>query len=358
MVSKIGNNLTSLCFLPSGRLVCYRAGKLYMLENSTKIGAYSIFGSFRECILGRINFFNRFFRLGIRSAISMDENNILFSIKNIIYEYSFQNQEKSKGFVLPVGIRPLNFTKIEGITRFMDGLVFGGYLGNANKSPVHIYRRRAVDSWEIIYTFKSGEINHIHNIVPDQYRDCVWIFTGDFDDSAAIWKATDNFKKIEKVFSNDQKYRGCVAFALQEGLLYATDSPFMPNTIRLVTINQKNEYKNVSVCNINGSCIYGCQVGKKFVFSSTVEPDGRKASLYNYLFNYSIGSGIKDRYSYLYVGTLSNGFKSVFRVKKDYLPFIFQFGTIKFPSGFNNSSLLYFQPIATKHDMQLLSIKL
>ena len=42
---------------------------------------------------------------------------------------------------------------------------------NPNFQPVSIYGRSLNSKWNIIYTFASSKINHIHNIVEDKYDD-------------------------------------------------------------------------------------------------------------------------------------------------------------------------------------------
>ena len=239
---------------------------------------------------------------------------------------------------------------------FQDGIYFGGYLGNMDKNPVNVYHRVGEDKWEMVYTFPKGAINHVHAIVSDPYRNCLWIFTGDFDDSAAIWKVTDGFKKVERVACNDQKYRGCVVFVLPEGLLYATDAPFADDYIYLMD-PETNEVKEI--CPIDGSCIYGCQWKDKYVFSSTVEGDGRNTSKMEFLFGRKRGAGIKDDFVHMYCGNLKDGFRKIFKERKDGMPYYtFQFGVFKFPYGINNSDVLYFQPVATKkNDLCLMAYR-
>lgn len=263
----------------------------------------------------------------------------------------------SKGYHCGEGIRPLVFTKVKKIDRFDDGLYFGGYLGNMGKQPVNVYHRIGVDRWEVVYTFPQGAINHVHNIIPDPYRQCLWIFTGDFEEASAIWKVTDNFKKVERVVCNDQKYRGCIVFALPEGLLYATDAPFADDYIYLLN---PETYKVKELSPIDGSCIYGSQWKDKFVFSSTVEGDGRNQTKMEFLFSKKRGAGIKNNYVHMYMGNLQEGFKEIYKEKKDSMPFYtFQFGVFKFPSGVNNNNTLYFQPVATKNnDLDLMAIEL
>ena len=353
MINRIKKNLSPLCFLPSGDLVCYQYGKLIILRNEEKVTEYPLFCNNKETLLGRINPLFRLLRLGVRAAEPIDESRIVLSVGNHLYEYDFASETLSTGYFVGVGIRPLIFTTVKGIAGFEDCICFGGYRGNKDKEPVHIYKRIATDKWEVVYTFQQGAINHVHNIVADPYRNCLWAFTGDFDEASAIWKITDNFRKVERVLCNDQKYRGCVIFPVQEGLLYATDAPFAPNHIYLM----KEDLSVETICEIDGSCIYGCQFGDKIALSTTVEPDGRYNSKLNLLISRKRGAGIKDMYSHLYVGNISEGFKEVYKERKDIWPYLFQFGAIRFPYGYNATGKLYFQPVATdKHDLDLMTI--
>lgn len=351
MTNKTVQKLSPLCFLPCGDLVCYQYGKLIILRNEVKVAEYPLFSNKKETLIGRFNPLFRLLRLGVRTAESIDANCIILSVGNYLHEYNFSSHQLSEGYYIGEGIRPLIFTTVKGIDGFDDCICFGGYRGNKDKEPVHIYKRIDTDKWETVYTFKQGTINHVHNIVPDPYRNCLWVFTGDFDEASAIWKITDNFNKVERVLCNDQKYRGCVVFPLKEGLLYATDAPFAPNYIYLL----KKDLTIETICEIDGSCIYGCQFGDKIALSTTVEPDGRKNSTLNLLISRKRGSGIKDMYSHLYIGNISDGFKEVYKEKKDFWPYLFQFGVMRFPHGYNPTGKLYFQPVATnKHDLDLM----
>lgn len=352
MIDIISTSLSPLCILPSGNLVCYKHGVIYVMQNENILFTHIIPIGNKEKFLGRFRYLNRLFRFGIRTAEAIDETHIVLSIGNMIYEMDLTSGNMSNGFFCGEGIRPLIFTKVSGLDSFTDGLYFGGYLGNRSKTPVHIYRRVDVDNWEIVYTFSRGTINHVHSIVSDSYRQCLWIFTGDFDEASAIWKVTENFKKIERVLCNDQKYRACVVFALPEGLLYATDAPFVDDFIYLMN---PISFEVKVIAPISGSCIYGCQWNNQFVFSSTVEPDGRHNTVWERYFGRKRGSGIKDNYVHLYCGDIFNGFKEIYKEKKDKLPYIpFQFGVFKFPYGQNNTDTLYFQPIATNENDQSL----
>ena len=345
-----------LCILPSGRLVCYHLGNVLILEDGKVINTIPVFQSKKERILGHCRYLYRLLRMGVRAAWALDEQHVLLSVGNMIYELNLETGSLSKGYFCGEGIRPLIFTQVDGISFVDDGIYFGGYLGNRDKKPVSVYKLVGKDKWEVVYTFPQGAINHVHAIVNDPYRDCIWIFTGDFDDASAIWKVTDNFKSVERVCCNDQKYRGCVVFALPKGLLYATDAPFADDFIYLMN---PVDYTVKTIAPIDGSCIYGCQWKDKYVFSTTVEGDGRNTSRMEFYFGRKRGAGIKDEYVHMYSGNLQDGFKEIYKEKKDCMPYYtFQFGVFKFPYGVNNTETLYFQPVATRmNDLRLMSLR-
>ena len=336
--------------MPDGRLICYQTGDIVLYKDGVELKRFRKSELLPKKVFGFSNVLSRFLRSGIRTAVAINEKYVLLSIGNKLLEMNIDTGEIRCGYECDNGVRPLAFTSVEGIEGFNNGIYFGGYIHNFEKNPVFIYRRNGFNSWDVVYSFHKGTINHVHNVISDPYRKCLWVFTGDFEDSAAIWRVTDNFNKVERVVCGDQKWRGCVAFATPEGVLYATDAPFAKNHIYLL-----KEDMSVSVVgDLSGSCIYGCQWKDKYVFSTVVEPDGRNETLLRLLFGWKRGAGIDDNYARIYSGNHNDGFAELYKEKKDLWPFIFQFGAFRFPSGLNTSDTLYFQPVATNKNDQLL----
>ena len=353
-VEVFAKNTSPLCILPSGKLVTYKKGKISVYDSDGKLEVeHRIFDDIKEKYLSCNPLLFRLLRLGIRCAYPLDNEHIIISKGNYIFELDLTTGHISNGFFCGQGIRPLIFTSVENISGFKDGIYFGGYLSNPSKKEVSIYRRIDVDKWEIVYTFPTETINHVHNIITDNFRNCLWIFTGDFDKSSAIWRVTNGFESIEYCVGNNQQYRGCVVFSHPEGLLYATDAPFAANYIYLFDPETKSSKK---LFEIHGSCIYGTKWNDDFVFSSTIEGDGRNTSRFEFYFGRKKGAGIKDDFIHLYKGNLENGFEEIYKLKKDIMPFYtFQFGVFRFPYGQNNSDSLFFHPVATnKHDLSIL----
>ena len=353
-VGLVARRQAPLCYLSDGRLVCYQTGDVIILRDGIPMRRFTLFSGLKERLLGRSRLLSRLLRLGVRTAMAIDDRHVLLSVGRFFYELDVETGRLSDGCRCDEGVRPLRFTQIHGIEGFDDSIVYGGYILNREKNPIHICQRVGIDQWQRVYTFPRGTVNHVHQIVPDPYRQCLWVFTGDFGEASAIWKVTDHFRQVECVVCYDQKYRACVVHALPEGLLYATDAPytddyiylFLPDTLELKTLQP-----------ISGSCIYGCRWRDEYVFSTTVEGDGRKLSFWEFCFSRKRGAGIKDDFAHLYIGHPDRGFREVYREKKDIWPFYtLQFGAFKFPDGDNQGETLYFQPVATaEHDQSLMA---
>ncbi len=328
-------NTYPICFITTSNLLVYKKHTfqivdLKTLESKTILTlATNLF----DKIIYKMPLIFRLLRKGVRCGIKLNDDIILFLIGKTIYELDLQNKCISNGYKTPDNSRPLIFSKINGLESFDDGIYFGGYKGNTNKDPIAIFKRVEKDTWVKAFEFEKGEIEHIHNIVADPYKNIVYIFTGDYDNAACIWKAENNFQSVEPLVRGQQDYRSCVGFATANGLIYATDSPFSNNSIRLLN-PQDNIWKSNHLQNINGPCIYGCIWNDEFVFSTSVEGSGKSSSYWYKLFGNKRGPSIIENYSFIYKGNIENRFKEIYKVKKDLYPFhLFQFGVLMFPQG-------------------------
>ena len=288
----------------------------------------------------------RLLRRDIRYACKIDEENLLIIKDKTIYRFNTASYRMESEILLTRGSRPLNIVKIESIKGFSNGIYFGEYFHNPNKTKVKIYQYKNDDLKEV-YEFADGTIDHIHNIIPDSYLECVWILTGDTESSAAIYQATNDFQSVKCILKGDQKFRSCVGFPIKEGFLYATDSQFEQNTIRLLS-KENGIWSSTELHKINGPCIYGTRIGEKFFFSTSVEGINSGNLITQYLRNKK-GPGIIKNQSEIISGSIQTGFKRIYFNEKDIYPFIlFQFGNILFPTGDNLLPYLFFTNIALK----------
>lgn len=340
---------TPLTYLSDDTILLYKKGKIYCYNFLLKkIELYATFPfSFLYDILAYSRFLSRLLRIDVRIGLKYSTNKCLLVRGGFFYSLDLKERILSKGNRISKGNYPLNIVEIVGLSGFTDGVYFGDYFYNPLKDTVNIWIYISEKEQEIVYTFPKGQVNHIHGLIPDNDNNCIWILTGDFDDAAAIWKATNNFDTLELVLSGNQDYRTCVAFPYDKGLLYCTDSPFKTNSLYyLLRNNEKWEIKKIM--DINGPVIYGGMYKQKYLFSTSVEPDGRFNRFRN-LITRVRGQAILDDYSYLYYGDMEGGINVVARYRKDVLPFgLFQFGAIRFPTNMHIASNLLMYCIGTK----------
>ncbi|RZK43797.1 MAG: hypothetical protein EOO90_02600 [Pedobacter sp.] len=332
-----------LCYLNAEELLISIRNRLfiYNLESNNKKHLLDLPASPLNKLLSSFKLTSRVLRLGVRYAIPITEDEVLLVFNNQFYEVNVRKGIARESFKLERGNRPLNIATIRGLEGFADMICFGEYFYNPDKKPIHVYQRIAGTSeWKIVYTFVEGEIDHVHALVPDHFRSCIWILTGDLGCGAAIWKAENNFEKVSLVKGGEQIFRSCNAFPTEEGLVYATDSEFETNTIRILK-EVNGDWESQKICEINGPAIYGCQVNDLIFFSTSVEGNSVPKGKIMMYFDRQPALGVKDNYSHIVGGNIKKGFSILDKNEKDIYPFVlFQFGAVTFPTGTNLSNKL------------------
>ena len=302
--------------------------------------------------LSRSRLLTRMLRLGVqvgavwRDTLIVAAEGRLISVQKSVDSLTGVRHEAD----ISRGRSPLHFGVVNGIDGFDDGVYYGEYFSNSDFGPVAIMRRGEDGQWTRAYEFPVGEINHVHNIVPDPLRDCVWILTGDFGQGAAIWQARDNFASMVPVVRGAQQVRACVAFPVRQGLLYATDSQLYENSIRVLE-RDGSGWTHRQLHPLNGPSIHGTTIGELCVFSTATEPDHSsvESSRLIGLMDRRPGPGIIRNESHIIVGSIERGFSTKIKRVKDPLPYrLFQFGNILFPSGSAAGNSLFLYSIANR----------
>lgn len=332
-----------LFFDGTGSLVLGKANKLYrMAAGEQKIEFLTVLPAKQLTrLLFRFAWVFRLKRMGFGAGIYFQDR-YFFCYDSKIYSYYPDTSDLKCEFLFLNGRGPLSFTVVEGIHGFEDGLYFGEYFGNPKKKSVRIYKKDESGKWNSVFSFPDGEINHIHSIIPDKFRQCVWILTGDFDNSASIWMAKSSFFEVVPILRGKQTYRACVAFPVPEGLFYATDTQISKNSLRLLGL-RGTQWISEKIFELNGSCIYGCELKDYYVFSTTTEPTNKKSNFFGSLLDRRPGPGIiENKSDVVAVRKKDLSCFLLFSKKKDFLPYrLFQFGTIQFPSGVPNRNTLF-----------------
>lgn len=332
MIQEVSDNV--LLYIDKEFKIEYFKGQL-IIQNNTKKQTILLYNIGIKKSLCKFTYLERLLRLQPRYISRIAKSYFLISFNKGLYIYDIGKNEIKLLYTYSKGTNnPLHFCqyKREG----MDEIVFGDYGGHDTNGCVGIYRFKVQNlefncNVEEIAFINGNDIDHIHSVEYDGFRDCYWIFTGDDDKGSCIWKMSYSTNKPIKYLYGRQLFRCCVAFITEKKIIYATDSPNNQNYLIEIDINSKKIKK---LKKIAGSCIYGTKVyGKNdfYCFSTTVEPSTDMSRL-RYIFTYKLGKGIQDRYAHLYIGN-QDYIEEVFKIKKDILPMLlFQFGNIIFPN--------------------------
>lgn len=342
-------------------LLLYRRERLFLMDEQSNtlsfLCAIPIEDPRRALCIGPLT--ERVMHISVYCGYEAPGGAVIAFNKGIYYvDIPAKRIHREHDFSAPGMRRPLLFCKVTGVRSFPDGLYFGDYFYNVQQLPASIYRRSSKGTWEKVYTFPAGTIRHIHSINADPYRNRVIICTGDNGEEAAIWAAYDNFTHVEKIFGGDQVYRACCAKAYPEGVLLVTDSPHFQNYAYLLKEND-GAVQIEFVSKLPGPVVFFTTLDDDVIVATDVEFDERKLNRFTAYFTYHRGAGVQDWYSHVLVGNPKDGFRELYRAKKDLLPMgrVFGFGGIAFPSG-NWKRRIYLCPYAVQKRGQLFYIDL
>jgi len=317
------NNKKILLVSPSDEL--YGKGfKLYKTHN----GINGFFAKIvdRYGLVARFAISRRFFRAEITGLYHQPCDNDLVIAKKGLFLKSKESGDFEKCFAMPRGSKPLNLCFAPS-----GNIYFGEYFQNLEKQAVNIYcSDDNAKNWHIAYTYEAGNINHIHGLFFDKYTNRIWVATGDRENECIIGFTEDEFKSFVEVFRGGQEYRTCQLFFYKDFIVFGTDTQYEQNVIK------KFDRKTLEITElqkVQGSVIKGGQVGNVAFISTTVEPSKVNT----------------DRYAHLWVTKDGLHWEERYKAKKDWLPFIFQFGTFEFPQyNVDKIDRLYFSGRALK----------
>ncbi len=222
------------------------------------------------------------------------------------------------------GTRPLHFCVTPD-----DVVLWGEYFDNPHREPVHIYASSDHgESWHVAYTFPAGSIRHVHNIVYDQRRKCLWIATGDDGGECRILRASSSLDQVSPMLIGSQQTRAAALLPTPEGLFFSSDTPFEKNYVYCLDDADKVR----TVVSLNSSSIFGCAVGSTLFFSTMVEP-----------------SKVNRELSARLYGGHARSWRQLQGWEKDIWPAgLFQYGNVILPDGQNDTNLLAVTTIAVK----------
>lgn len=284
--------------------------KLYWYNADTdKLSYFSRLVDKKNGLFSTFSLTRRLFRAEITHLYHFQNDNWMCIAKKALFKYNSANGLFEKCCTIEKGSRPMNLCQAK------DGTIYyGEYCFNPERKEMRIFQSKDDgNSWSVAYSFKDGQINHIHGIFTDPYSDKMWVATGD-DDVACIFGYTeDGFKTFVRQYEGSQLYRMCVPLFRKKDIIYSTDSQYEQNYIRSID-RETGEVRNLQP--IQGSGIYSVQIGTKLLVATTVEPSSVNL----------------DKSAHLWYSENGEDWKEIDAYKKDtWHTVYFQFGSIRFP---------------------------
>jgi hypothetical protein len=272
---------------------------------------------------------SRLFRDGFHALAILPSGGIVGAVPGAIVTLRPGEDEFRATHAITRGTRPLHITSVPSGTVY-----WGEYFDNAARDEVHIYASTDGGvTWNVAYTFPTGAIRHVHNIVYDAWGDCLWILTGDYGNECRILRASCDFSQVDVVQQGNQQARAVALVPAEDGLYFASDTPLEANFI--YNMNRQGGLRKLAA--ITSSSIYGCRVRKSVFFSTMVEPSEVN----------------KDRHVRIFGSLNGENWRDLASWRKDHWPMsFFQYGNAFFPDGENNTDYLAVTIAAVEQDDQ------
>jgi hypothetical protein len=268
---------------------------------------------------------SRLFRDGFHALTALSSGHVVGAVPHAIVTLAPGETEFRETHTLLRGTRPLHFA-----TAPSNHIFWGEYCDNPRRDEVHIYVSTDRGAhWEVAYTFPKGAIRHVHNIVYDEWDECLWVLTGDYDSECSILRASCDFRSVDLILSGNQQTRSAALVPTRDAVYFSSDTPFETNHV--YRLDRRGRVRNMET--LSSSSIYGCQVGNAIFFSTMVEPSATNPSRDVCMY----GSLDGDRWQRLQ------------QWKKDCWPMgLFQYGNALLPDGKNTSGLLALTTVAVE----------
>lgn len=289
-------------------------------------------GSFVDRVLSCNRLSRQLLRVGLHHLLPLRNGNVLVTAKRKTYIIApdgkivnlFQGYQGNKPGHQGVCVTP------------SGTIFFAEYLLNTNRDlAVNLYR--SVDdgmSFQIVRTWKPGDIRHLHFVKWDEYEQCLWLGTGDYGENNSenrLYKSTDNGDTWELVGQGSQDWRAIGVCFTPTALVWGTDAGSCPDTVHFVRMNRSDNNLEV-LSDLEGPC-HGCASyadGRAF-FSTGVEGGENEKDKYARLKEYKDGKIV-----------------DVWKLKKDVWPLILQYGVMRFPLGTDKCTRVVFTAMGLK----------
>ncbi len=308
----------------SRRNILYHSGDLK--APFTEIGRVNV--PSWKAAAANIRLAQRLFRFFFYNVIPLANGEIFVTFDKTVGVF-----RDGKYFSLDGLVRPCRVLRSGCSVDNQGDVYFGEYLANDERGEMRVYRYTpgsvAVD---VVHTFPTGSIKHVHGLYFDKYTESVWCLTGDKPAECQMLRTTDGFKTVETVGSGDETWRAVSILFTADHFYYGTDAEYRDNEIFKV---DRHTLDRTSLGEVSGTVFYSKQLGDDLFFGTTAE---------------NAPSQKENVAAVWHVDTAGNIEKIAEYAKDAWHAGLFLFGTIHFPASNDREDRVFFNTVAVKGD--------
>lgn len=168
------------------------------------------------------------------------------------------------------GIMPQGHTSLDTLNLF-----WGEYWNNQYRTEVKILESNDGGiSWKAGYTFKRGEIAHIHAVQFDPYTQALWMTTGDMDDECRIMYSIDGGNSFSTIGTGSQKWRTCSLIFDEEYVYWGMDGISEQYPHPLIWRWNRKTTETEDLAELDSYAFYSTKLSNGTSFISTDGTDG------------------------------------------------------------------------------------
>lgn len=228
-------------------------------------------------------------------------------------------------------LRPLRV--LRGACAFTqhERVYFGEYIDNSERGEIHVYCYEPHENMlQVAYTFRAGEIRHVHGVYRDPYSNDLWCLTGDLPTECRILRSSDEFQTLDQVGSGEESWRAVSLQFTADAIWYGTDAQFAQNHLYRID-RVTGERKRIAA--LPGPVYYSAQTNDGLFFAVTAE----------------LCPSQTDRHATLWHVDGRESVNRIAAIEKDsFSNKYFMHGTLNFPCPGESSDELLFHGVALR----------
>jgi len=155
-----------------------------------------------------------------------------------------------------------------------DALYFGEYICERPNS-IRIFRgTNDGRNWEVCYTFPEAVIRHVHSVIADQFRQRIWVCTGDSDQESGLYYTDDGFVSLNLLSGGDQSWRMVSLIPTEDHIYWGSDAggDAPPGTTNYIYRFDLNNNTRERLTEVGNPVYFSIKTPEGFFMSTTFEP--------------------------------------------------------------------------------------